>query len=231
MTWTARAHATSGADDRFPCCLACSARDSADVEQLHPDPTDTVQARDERPVDLGTDTELAVGEVYRNPAAAQFYEHGVVRWRMDRLSGALVAISGEKTGRSPRDKRIVEHPASAERRLVGAGQHQAARQLVRGRCASRRSTFSTRASGCTSSTASPAGIRKHRLKIRVICARPYHALFMHNMLIRPTRRGAGRLRRARLRDLQRRPGRGRSADARRDLDDQRQHRASSAARS
>ncbi len=25
-----------------------------------------------------------------------------------------------------------------------------------------------------------------RLKIRVICARPYHALFMHNMLIRPT---------------------------------------------
>ncbi len=26
---------------------------------------------------------------------------------------------------------------------------------------------------------------KYRLKIRVICARPYHALFMHNMLIRP----------------------------------------------
>lgn len=25
-----------------------------------------------------------------------------------------------------------------------------------------------------------------RCKIRVICARPYHALFMHNMLIRPT---------------------------------------------
>ena len=27
---------------------------------------------------------------------------------------------------------------------------------------------------------------QRRLKIRVICARPYHALFMHNMLIRPT---------------------------------------------
>ena len=26
-----------------------------------------------------------------------------------------------------------------------------------------------------------------RIKIRVICSRPYHALFMHNMLIRPTR--------------------------------------------
>ena len=27
---------------------------------------------------------------------------------------------------------------------------------------------------------------EYRLKVRVICARPYHALFMHNMLIRPT---------------------------------------------
>ena len=27
---------------------------------------------------------------------------------------------------------------------------------------------------------------RYRLKVRVICARPYHALFMHNMLIRPT---------------------------------------------
>jgi phosphoenolpyruvate carboxykinase (ATP) len=26
----------------------------------------------------------------------------------------------------------------------------------------------------------------YRLKVRVICSRPYHALFMHNMLIRPT---------------------------------------------
>ena len=27
---------------------------------------------------------------------------------------------------------------------------------------------------------------KYRIKVRVICSRPYHALFMHNMLIRPT---------------------------------------------
>jgi phosphoenolpyruvate carboxykinase (ATP) len=27
---------------------------------------------------------------------------------------------------------------------------------------------------------------KHRIKVRVICSRPYHALFMKNMLIRPT---------------------------------------------
>ena len=44
----------------------------------------------------------------------------------------------------------------------------------------------------------------HRLKVRVICSRPYHALFMHNMLIRPTADELAELRRARLRDLQRR---------------------------
>ena len=27
---------------------------------------------------------------------------------------------------------------------------------------------------------------QHQIKVRIICARPYHALFMHNMLIRPT---------------------------------------------
>jgi phosphoenolpyruvate carboxykinase (ATP) len=27
---------------------------------------------------------------------------------------------------------------------------------------------------------------KHQIKVRIICARAYHALFMHNMLIRPT---------------------------------------------
>ena len=32
----------------------------------------------------------------------------------------------------------------------------------------------------------PAALLQARLKIRVICSRAYHALFMHNMLIRPT---------------------------------------------
>ena len=27
---------------------------------------------------------------------------------------------------------------------------------------------------------------ENRLKIRIVCERAYHALFMHNMLIRPT---------------------------------------------
>jgi phosphoenolpyruvate carboxykinase (ATP) len=29
--------------------------------------------------------------------------------------------------------------------------------------------------------------KEYRTKIRVVCTRAYHALFMHNMLIRPTK--------------------------------------------
>lgn len=28
--------------------------------------------------------------------------------------------------------------------------------------------------------------QEDRVKIRVVCTRPYHALFMHNMLVRPS---------------------------------------------
>ena len=50
---------------------------------------------------------------------------------------------------------------------------------------------------------------EYRIKVRVVCSRAYHALFMHNLLIRPTPEELERLRRARLRDHQRRrPARG-----------------------
>ena len=54
--------------------------------------------------------------VLRNLETAILYEHAV---RFDPTSkltdkGALVAYSGEKTGRSPKDKRIVDHPESTD---------------------------------------------------------------------------------------------------------------------
>ncbi len=53
-------------------------------------------------------------EVHRNIPPSVLYEHAI---RYDKETsiaenGALVAYSGQKTGRSPRDKRVVEHPVS-----------------------------------------------------------------------------------------------------------------------
>ena len=109
----------------------------------------------------------------------------------DRRSGALVAYSGEKTGRSPKDKRIVRRSAVGRRTSGGATVNMPldAAQLRRS-TASGPSTISTPATASTASTASPAGTPHYRIKVRVICTRPYHALFMHTMLIRPTPRRA-----------------------------------------
>src|SRR5688572_9368247 len=61
-----------------------------------------------------TEYDLHVEEVHRNAAPAQLYEHAI---RFDPRGsiadcGSLVAYSGDKTGRSPRDKRVVRHPNS-----------------------------------------------------------------------------------------------------------------------
>ena len=56
---------------------------------------------------------LSVPETLVNAPVAQLYEHGVEFDRSEITScGALAASSGEKTGRSPLDKRIVKDPAS-----------------------------------------------------------------------------------------------------------------------
>src|SRR6516162_6097486 len=63
---------------------------------------------------LLADHDIQVAEVYRNPAPALLYEHAIRHDTQDRIAanGALVAYSGSKTGRSPRDKRVVKEPQS-----------------------------------------------------------------------------------------------------------------------
>src|SRR5262245_17867441 len=132
--------------------------------------------------------ELTVEDVRRNPPPAQLYEDAI---RFDRrttiaVSGALVAYSGAKTGRSPRDKRIVQSPASVGDVWWGAVNvplEQRSFEINRERA---RDWLNTRPRlYCIDAFA--GWDPKYRLKVRVICSRPYHALFMHTMLIRPTR--------------------------------------------
>jgi phosphoenolpyruvate carboxykinase (ATP) len=57
---------------------------------------------------------ITVAEIHRNLPPSALYEHAI-RYEKDASiaeNGALVAYSGVKTGRSPKDKRIVRHPDS-----------------------------------------------------------------------------------------------------------------------
>lgn len=135
------------------------------------------------------DQGITVQTLFRNPSPAVLYEHGLKRAGGPSIdiasSGAMIASSGAKTGRSPGDKRIVRHPESESDIWWGP---------VNVPCDE--SNFATNRQRAIDylNTCEQLFIidgfagwdREHRVKVRIVCERPYHALFMHNMLIRPT---------------------------------------------
>ena len=63
---------------------------------------------------------ITVAEIHRNLHPSALYEHAI-RYEKDASiaeKGALVAYSGAKTGRSPKDKRVVRHPDSEADHVV-----------------------------------------------------------------------------------------------------------------
>jgi phosphoenolpyruvate carboxykinase (ATP) len=131
---------------------------------------------------------VTVAEIHRNLPPSALYEHAI-RYEKDASiaeNGALVAYSGVKTGRSPKDKRVVKHPDSEANVWWGtvnipitpqtfAINRERARDYLN--ICDRIYCFDGFAGWDL----------KYRIKVRVICSRPYHALFMHTMLIRPTK--------------------------------------------
>ena len=135
-----------------------------------------------------TSNGLTVAEVFRNLAPSALYEHAI-RFEKDATiaeNGALVAYSGVKTGRSPKDKRVVENPASKNDIWWGTVNipcDERTFQINRQRALDYLNTLERLY--CFDGFA--GWDPNYRIKVRVICSRPYHALFMHTMLIRPTR--------------------------------------------
>ncbi len=130
---------------------------------------------------------VLVKTVLRNPDPSHLYEESIRREKNAAISdtGALIAYSGEKTGRSPKDKRIVKHPDSQDDVWWGPVNFPLPEGIFmvnRERATDYLNTHDVLY--CTDGYA--GWDLESRLKVRVICSRPYHALFMHNMLIRPS---------------------------------------------
>jgi phosphoenolpyruvate carboxykinase (ATP) len=140
----------------------------------------------EQPFDLGK-YQIQPKEIIRNAAPAQLYELAI-RYDKDAAisnTGALILQSGAKTGRSPKDKRIIERPESVKDiwwGKVNIKMDENTFNINRQRAID---YFNTR-TRIYVMDGFAGWDEKHRIKVRVICTRPYHALFMNNMLIRPT---------------------------------------------
>ncbi|MBT8189061.1 MAG: phosphoenolpyruvate carboxykinase (ATP) [Bacteroidia bacterium] len=130
---------------------------------------------------------IEVKEILRNTSVPALYEIALRTEEGTAISdvGSLLVYSGEKTGRSPKDKRIVRHPDS-EKNIdwgdinIGLDKHiyDINRERAMDYLNTRKRIFVV--------DAFAGWDPDYRLKVRIICTRAYHALFMQNMLIMPT---------------------------------------------
>ena len=134
-------------------------------------------------VDLTEQGIHATGAVYRNPTTALLYTHALARGE-GKLGegGPLVVDTGSFTGRSPKDKFLVDEPSSTDRIWWGDVNQKLSEdhyELLRERV-----TSHLAASEALYVVDAWAGAdRVHRIGVRVITAHPYHALFARTMFI------------------------------------------------
>ena len=130
--------------------------------------------------------EISVPVVIRNAPPGRLYEDAVSRERAGIVSSGAIAIrSGAKTGRSPADKHVVHRPESEGDVWWGTVNHPIDEHtflLNRQRAIDYLNTRDQIYVCDGYAGWDPAT----RVKVRVLCSRAYHALYMHNMLIRPT---------------------------------------------
>jgi len=129
---------------------------------------------------------ITVSEIIRNAVPAKLYEHSLEYGSAEiTASGAISTRSAAKTGRSPKDKRLVEDADTKDDVWWGdvniplstdsfTSNYSRALEFLNGRP---RLYIMDGFAGWDP---------EYRIKVRIICSRAYHALFMNNMLIRPT---------------------------------------------
>jgi phosphoenolpyruvate carboxykinase (ATP) len=131
---------------------------------------------------------INVKEILRNSSVPILYEIGLETEKGTAISdkGALMVYSGKKTGRSPKDKRIVRHPES-EKNIdwgdINIDLDEHTFRINRERALDYLNTLDR----LFVVDAYAGWDKNYRIKVRIICTRAYHALFMENMLIMPTK--------------------------------------------
>lgn len=136
---------------------------------------------------LSVETGLQSDRLFHNTPVARLYEDALKFEEGSAItsSGALATFSGARTGRCPKDKRVVAENGSdadvwwgpvnipLDEHTFMINRERAVDYL---KTRKRIYVFDGYAGWDP----------QYRIKVRVICARAYHALFMNNMLIRPT---------------------------------------------
>src|SRR3954451_12511164 len=139
-----------------------------------------------RRVDLSGHGIDANGRVYRNPTTSLLYSHALQRGD-GRLAegGPLVVDTGTFTGRSPKDKFLVDEPSSTDRIWWGEVNQKLAESSFDG-LRDKVTTHLGAAAALYLIDAWAGADPVHRIGVRVVTGHPYHALFAKTMFIDPT---------------------------------------------
>jgi phosphoenolpyruvate carboxykinase (ATP) len=125
--------------------------------------------------------------IKRNAPVAALYEDAILNeGAVISSNGALINFSGKKTGRSPKDKRIVYEETSKDHIWWSGGVNIAMDEHTFEINRERAIDYLNTRENVYVFDGYAGWDPKYRIKVRVIASRAYHALFMHNMLIRPT---------------------------------------------
>lgn len=134
-------------------------------------------------------------KVSRNLVPAKYYEKSITGLPSNpgtapscvTNTGAYAAYSGDKTGRSPADKVIVDPLTKEEDNKIWWGKVN--KKMPRDqyeRVVERAVDYLNNRDELFIVDGFAGWDPKYRKTVRIICTRPYHALFMNNMLIRPS---------------------------------------------
>ncbi|XP_075641626.1 phosphoenolpyruvate carboxykinase (ATP) 1-like [Castanea sativa] len=135
-----------------------------------------------------SDSALKFTHVLYNLSPAELYEQAIKyeKGSFITASGAIATLSGAKTGRSPRDRRVVKDETTEDELWWGKGSpniemDEHTFMVNRERAVDYLNSLDKVYVNDQFLNWDP----EHRIKVRIVSARAYHSLFMHNMCIRP----------------------------------------------
>lgn len=133
--------------------------------------------------------------VSRNLTPCKYYERSITETPANpgtapsciTSTGAYAAYSGEKTGRSPLDKVLVQPDTQEEDDKIWWGKiNKKMPRETYDLLKERAIDYLNNRNELFVIDGFAGWDPKYRKTVRVLCTRPYHALFMNNMLIRPS---------------------------------------------
>jgi phosphoenolpyruvate carboxykinase (ATP) len=136
-------------------------------------------------IDLAGHGLQPAGRVHRQPTTALLYTHALASGEGRLVEGGPLAVdTGRFTGRSPKDKYVAREPGSEERIWWGDVNHELAEERFDG-LREKVVSYLERQEHLYVVDCFAGADPAHRISVRVVTNRPYHALFAKTLFIDP----------------------------------------------